>query len=63
MLFFSLFSKFKFEFEKKMNIWKSKTAAANDVIILLRLPWNPIKQQVVSINWKNKECLLYVDNI
>ena len=30
-------------------------AAASDVIILLWLPWKPIKQQVVSINLKYKE--------
>ena len=29
-------------------------AAASDVIMLLLLPWIPIKQQVVSINWKYK---------
>ena len=44
-------------------MWKSKMAAASDVIMLLWLPWKPIKQQVVSINWKYKECLLYVPNI
>ena len=38
-------------------------AAASDVIMLLWLPWNPIKQPVVSINWKYKECSLYVPNI
>ena len=37
---------------KKMKIWKSKKAAASDVIMLLWSPWKPIKQQVVSINWK-----------
>ena len=60
---FSLFSVFKFEFEKILKIWKSKMAAASDVIMLLWLPWKPIKQQVVSINWKYKERLLYVPNI
>ena len=30
-------------------------AAASDVIMLLWLPWKPIKQQVVLINWKYKE--------
>ena len=51
---------FKFEFEKN---WKSKRAAASDVIMLLWLPWKPIKQQVISINWKYKERSLYVPNI
>ena len=31
-------------------------AATSDVIMLLWLPWKPIKQQVVSINGKYKEC-------
>ena len=56
---FSLFLVFKFEFEKKKN-WKSKKAAASDVIMLLWLPWNPLRQHVVSINWKYKERSLYV---
>ena len=34
-------------------------APASDVIMLLWLPWNPIKQHVVLINWKYKECSLY----
>ena len=38
-------------------------AAASDVIMLLWLPWKPIKQQVVSINWNYKEYSLYVSNI
>ena len=38
-------------------------AVTSDVIMLLWLPWKPIKQQVVSINWKYKERLLYVPNI
>ena len=38
-------------------------AATSDVIMLLWLPWKPIKQQVVSINWKYKERSLYVPNI
>ena len=38
-----------------MEIWKSKMAAASDVIMLLRLPLKPIKHQVVSINWKYKQ--------
>ena len=38
-------------------------AAASDVIMLLWLPWKPIEQQVVSINWKYKEYSLYVSNI
>ena len=64
MLFSSLFSVFKFEFEKILKIWISKMAqAASDVIMLLWLPWKPIKQQVVSINWKYKERSLYVPNI
>ena len=29
-------------------------AAASDVIMLLWLPWKPINQQGVSINWKYK---------
>ena len=57
---FTLFLVFTFEFEK---FWKSKMAAASDVIMLLWLPWKPIKQQVVSINWKYKERSLYVPNI
>ena len=60
---FSLFSVFKFEFEKMLKIWKSKMAATSDVIMLLWLPWKPIKQQVVSIIWKYKERSLYVPNI
>ena len=47
-------------------IWKfenPKWAAASDVIMLLWLPWIPIKQQVVSISWKYKEHSLYVSNI
>ena len=58
----SLFSVFKFEFEKNLKIWKSKMAAASDVIMLLWLPWKPIKQQVISINWRYKEHS-YVPNI
>ena len=38
-------------------------AAASDVTMLLWLPWKPIEQQVVSINWKYKERSLYVQNI
>ena len=38
-------------------------AADSDVIMLLWLPWKPIKQQVVSINWKYKKRSLYVSNI
>ena len=38
-------------------------AAASDVIMLLWLPWKPIKQQVISINLKYKERSLYVPNI
>ena len=38
-------------------------AAASDVIMLLRLPLKPIKQQVISIIWKYKERSLYVPNI
>ena len=38
-------------------------AAASDVIMLLFLPWKPIKQQVASINWKYKERSLYAPNI
>ena len=38
-------------------------AAARHVILLLWLPWKPIKQQMVSINWKYKERSLYVPNI
>ena len=38
-------------------------AAASDVIMLLWLSWNPVKQQVVSIIWKYKERSLYVPNI
>ena len=60
---FSLFSVFKFEFEKILKIWKSKMAAASDVIMLLWFPWKPIKQPVVSINWKYKERSLCVPNI
>ena len=47
---FSLFSVFKFEFEKKIENLKTKMAATSDVIMLLWLPWKPIKQQVVPIN-------------
>ena len=47
---FSLFSVFKFEFEKFLKISKSKMAATNDVIMLLWLPNKQIKQNVVSIN-------------
>ena len=52
---FSLFSVFKFEFEKM--------AAASDIIMLLWLPWKPIRKQIISINWKYKECSLYAPNI
>ena len=38
-------------------------AAASDVIMLLWLPWKPIKLQVVSIDWKYKERSLYLPNI
>ena len=38
-------------------------AAANNVIMLLWLPWKPIKQQAVLINWNYKERSLYVPNI
>ena len=38
-------------------------AAAKGVIMLLWLPWKPIKQQVVLINWKYKKRSLYVPNI
>ena len=30
--------------------WKSKMAAASDIIMLLWLLWKPIKQQVALIN-------------
>ena len=33
-------------------------AAASDVIMLLWLPWKPIKQKVVSINWKLQRTLI-----
>ena len=59
MLFSHYFLVFKFEYEKSWN-WKSKMAAASDVIMLLWLPWKQIKQQVVSINWKHKARSLYV---
>ena len=35
-------------------------AAASEVIMLLWLPWNPIKKQLVSINCKYQERSLYV---
>ena len=38
-------------------------AAVSDVIMLLLLLWNQIKQQVVSINWKYKERSFYLPNI
>ena len=38
-------------------------AAASDVIMLLWLPWKPIKQRVVSIICKYKERSLYEPNI
>ena len=38
-------------------------AAASDIIMLLWLPWKPITQQVVSINWNYKERLSYVPTI
>ena len=64
MLFSYYFQCFnKFEFEKKLKIWKSKMVAAKDVIMLLWLPWKPIKQKVVSINWKYKERSFYVPSI
>ena len=37
--------------------------AASGVIMLLWLPWKPIKQQVVSINWKYKERSIYMCQI
>ena len=37
--------------------------AAASYVIMLLLPWKPIKQQVVSINWKYKERSLFVPNI
>ena len=37
--------------------------AASDNIMLLWLPWKPIKQRMVSINWKYKERSLYLPNI
>ena len=54
---------FKFEYEKNLQIWKSKMAIASDVIMLLLLSWKLIKQQVVSINWRYKEHSLYMPNI
>ena len=38
-------------------------ATASDVVMLLWSPCEPIKQQVVSINWTYKERSLYVPNI
>ena len=46
------------EFEKKLKIWKSNVAAASDVIMLLWLPWQPIKQQVVSMKLKAQRTLI-----
>ena len=45
------------------NFKISKMAVAGDAIMLLWLPWKPIEQQVISINWKYKERSLYVPNI
>ena len=63
VFFSALFLVFKFKYEKKLKIWKSMMAVASDVTMLLRLPWKPIRQQMVSISWKYKECSLYVSNI
>ena len=38
-------------------------AAASDVIMLLWLPWKPIKQEMISIDWKYKEPTFFVPNI
>ena len=63
MLFSHYFQFLNLNLKKKFEIWKSKMAAASDVIMLLWLPWKPIKLQVVLINWKYKERSLYVPNI
>ena len=39
---FSLFSVFKFEYEKNLKIGKSKMVATSDVIMLLWLPRNQL---------------------
>ena len=49
---------FKIEVENFLKICKSKMAAASDVIMLLWLPWKPIKQRVVSIKLKVQRMLI-----
>ena len=63
MLFSHYFQCLNLNLKKILKIWKSKMAAASDVIMLLWLPWKPTKQQVVSIKWKYKEHSLYVPKI
>ena len=61
MLFSHYFQCLNLNLKKNWN-FENPNAAASDVIMLLWLPWKPIKQQVVSINWKYKERSLYVPN-
>ena len=42
MLFFHYLN---LNLKKKLKIWKSKMAAASDIIMLLWLLWKPIKQK------------------
>ena len=57
--FFSLFSVLKFEIKKNENL-KSKMAAISDVIMLLWLPWKPVRCHVTIPNWKYTGHLLHI---
>ena len=52
----------KWKFEQNLKIWKSKMAAACDVIYLTIVAMETIRNHVVSLNWKYKWSLLYVPN-
>ena len=58
MLFSHYFQCLNLNMKKTLKIWKSKMAATSDVM-LLWFPWKPVKQQVVSINWKYKEHFIF----
>ena len=54
----SLFSAFKFEYEKKFENFKMP--ATSDVIMLLWLSWKPVRCHVIILNWKYTGHLLHI---
>ena len=60
MLFSCQSEEQKWKFEQNLKIWKSKMAAACDVIYLTIVA--RLRHHVVSFNWKYKWSLLYAPN-